>query len=199
MRRIPLLSFVVVAALVPASGDAQEAAAPHGVVVVEADDLQFSPLPLDGFAPGLMLAVVQGDPSKEGMYTVRLRFPDDYEFPAHFHPNAENVTVLSGTFKLGHGTTPDDDALTTYEAGDYLYIPGGSPHFGEVDGETTIQLHGEGPFQVALATAGAMTPQAAPSSDTPVPAPTPTPAPTPAPTPTPTPDAPPTPPTPPNR
>jgi len=49
--------------------------------------------------------VISGDPSKTGAYTVRLMFPAGYRFPVHWHPGAENLTVVSGTFQLGMGNT----------------------------------------------------------------------------------------------
>lgn len=155
MSRIPVLGSLVAALALPAAVTAQEKdVAPkkaEAMAVVEAAKLSWNPLELEGFAPGLMLAVVQGDPSTDGAYTVRLRFPDGYAFPAHMHPNTENLTVLSGTFLLGMGDTPKDDALSTYQPGDYLYLPGRMPHFGKVQGETVVQLHGTGPFEVILA------------------------------------------------
>ena len=153
MSRIPVLCSILLLA-VPAAGVAQQHPAtpvPDGVVVVEGARLEWGPLELPGFEPGLELAVVQGDPAQAEAYTIRLRFPDGYVFPAHYHPNAENLTVLSGTFQLGHGATPEEAGLTTYKPGDYLFIPGGMPHYGRVEGETVIQLHGIGPFDVKLA------------------------------------------------
>lgn len=151
-RRITALAFALLLAL-PAAAHAQQpaAAVPDATLAVEAGALKWAPLELPGFTSGLTLAVVQGDPSKAEPYTIRLRFPDGYVFPAHLHPNAENLTVLAGKFMIGHGAKPDDAALKAYTPGDYLYIPGGMPHYGRVAGETTIQLHGMGPFDVKLA------------------------------------------------
>jgi quercetin dioxygenase-like cupin family protein len=147
--------------LLPMAAEAQQPAAhvPDGVVEVETATLSWSPLELPGFDPGLELAVIHGDPSSSEAYTIRLRFPAGYSFPAHYHPNAENLTVLSGTFLLGHGTRPSDAALKSYQPGDYIYIPGTMPHFGRVEGETVIQLHGMGPFDVLLADPEAPTQQ----------------------------------------
>ena len=72
------------------------------------------------------------------------------EGPPHWHPMAENVTVLSGTFLLAMGERVDESQLKSYGVGDFLYIPATHPHFGGVKGETVIQLHGEGPFTINL-------------------------------------------------
>ena len=105
-----------------------------------------------GFDPGMKLAVLHGDPGKPGAYTVRLQFPAGYRFPVHWHPGAENLTVVSGTFLLGMGNTADANAIKTYTAGDYIYIPPRHAHFGgsAAEGPSVIQLHGQGPFQVIV-------------------------------------------------
>jgi hypothetical protein len=33
------------------------------------------------------VAIVNGDPSKEGVYVIRLRVPAGFKVPPHFHPN----------------------------------------------------------------------------------------------------------------
>lgn len=106
-----------------------------------------------GFAPGMKIAVLHGDPSAKGDYTIRLRFPDGYQFPAHWHPGGEHLTVLSGTFLLNMGSSGDVTAEKTYAPGDFLYIPGRMSHYGGARGTTVIQLHGEGPFAINLGTA----------------------------------------------
>jgi quercetin dioxygenase-like cupin family protein len=103
---------------------------------------------IPGFRPGMMLAVISGDPAKEGPYVIRLKFPAGYRFPGHWHPGAENLTVLSGNFRLGMGEKTDATKLKTYRAGDFLYIPANMAHFGGSRGVTVIQLHGNGPFGV---------------------------------------------------
>jgi quercetin dioxygenase-like cupin family protein len=119
--------------------------------VVPADTVKFEPIEVPGFKPGMKIAVIHGDPNAEsGMYVIRLQFPDGYTFPAHWHPMAENLTVLSGTFMLGMGEKPDSSKLATYSPGAFLYIPGKMAHFGGAKGTTVIQLHGQAPFKIEL-------------------------------------------------
>jgi quercetin dioxygenase-like cupin family protein len=132
-------------AAVPVPSDAGD------MEILASSALKWGPLEVPGFKPGIEIAVIHGDPSKETDYTVRLRFPDAYAFPAHWHPNGEHVTVLRGSFLLGMGEKEDKAQLKTYAPGDFLYIPAKMAHFGEVKGVTEIQLHGMGPFQVMLA------------------------------------------------
>ena len=133
---------------------------PTTATVTEVGDMKVSAatavawndLVVPGFDPGAKIAVLHGDPGKAGAYTVRLQFPAGYRFPVHWHPGAENLTVVSGTFLLGMGNTADASALKTYTAGDYIYIPPRHAHFGgsAAEGPSVIQLHGQGPFQVIV-------------------------------------------------
>lgn len=129
-----------------------------GAMVMDASDMQmtmhtgltWAPLSVPGFDPGARIAVLHGDPGAKGDYTIRLEFPDGYRFPVHWHPNGEHLTVLSGTFQLAMGNTADWNALRTYSPGDFLYLPARHAHFGGAKGQTVIQLHGDGPFQIML-------------------------------------------------
>lgn len=112
--------------------------------------LSFQPLEVPGFKSGMRVAVIHGDPMGKGDYTIRLKFPAGYTFPAHYHPNAEHLTVLSGTFLLSMGEK-EGGTLREYQPGDFLYIPPKKPHYGGAKGETVIQLHGIGPFEIKLA------------------------------------------------
>src|SRR5262245_15967171 len=58
--------------------------------------------------PGARLAVVQGDPSKEGLFVYRIKMPANYRIAPHYHKAGENVTVLSGVFSIGVGETFDE-------------------------------------------------------------------------------------------
>src|SRR5512141_1279600 len=82
----------------------------------------FQPGPTS-FPAGSEIAVLQGDPSQTGLYTVRVRFPDGYRLPPHFHPTDENVTVVEGTFLVGMGDAIDLNAVTTLGAGRLITAP----------------------------------------------------------------------------
>jgi len=97
------------------------------------------------YAPGAQLAVVRGDPTKEGFYVVRLKVPAGYKIQAHTHPNDENVTVLSGTFQIGTGDKLDDKKGEVLKAGGYSFVAKGMTHYAIFPEDTVIQLHGMGP------------------------------------------------------
>ena len=52
---------------------------------MQPDDLKWS-APA-AYAKGAQLAVIKGDPTKEGMYVVRLKVPAGFKIGAHTHPN----------------------------------------------------------------------------------------------------------------
>lgn len=130
-------------AAVLAAAAVSPAFAQHHHAAVQPDDLKWT-APA-AYAPGAQLAVVAGDPAKEGMYVVRLKVPAGFQIAAHTHPNDENVTVLSGTFNIGTGEKLDTSKGTMLKAGGYSFVAKGMPHYAWFTEETVLQLHGMGP------------------------------------------------------
>lgn len=97
---------------------------------------------------GVKLAVVHGNPSQPGPYVVRLWFPANYQVPAHFHPDDEYVTLISGAANLGLGDRLDTSKGTKYRAGDFFRVLANTRHYAWVTEETVIQVHGIGPSSV---------------------------------------------------
>ena len=97
---------------------------------------------------GAKFAVLEGDPAKEGPFVMRLRLPDGYRIPPHWHPKVERVTVVSGTFNLGMGEKFDQSATREMPAGTFGFWPAGMRHFAWAKGETVLQLHGIGPWSI---------------------------------------------------
>lgn len=98
--------------------------------------------------PGAKMAVLEGDPTKEGPFVVRFQFPDGYHVPPHTHPKTERVTVISGILYLATGETLDRTSAKKLPAGSFGYWPAGMKHTAWSEGETIIQLHGVGPWQI---------------------------------------------------
>ncbi len=98
--------------------------------------------------PGAKMAVLEGDPTKEGPFVVRFQFPDGYHVPPHTHPKTERVTVISGILHLATGETLDRGSAKKLPAGSFGYWPAGMKHTAWSEGETVIQLHGTGPWQI---------------------------------------------------
>ena len=97
---------------------------------------------------GAKMSVLEGDPRKAGPFTMRVSFPDGYRIGPHFHPVAEQVTVLQGTYRWGVGDKFDAAALKSLPAGSFGVMPRGTHHFVEVNGPTVTQVSGMGPWKV---------------------------------------------------
>jgi quercetin dioxygenase-like cupin family protein len=97
---------------------------------------------------GAKLAVLEGDPTKEGPFVIRLKLPDGYRIPPHTHPKPERLTVISGTFNIGMGEKFDPSKGTTMPAGTYGTWAPGMKHYVWTKGETVVQLHGTGPWMI---------------------------------------------------
>jgi quercetin dioxygenase-like cupin family protein len=130
----------LLAAVVTAAAGAQTPA--H--VMQNLGAAQWGPAP-PFLPPGAQLAVLAGDPTKEGPYTVRLKFPANYQVPPHSHPTDENVSVVSGELFTGMGTTLDRTAGVGLGVGGFALMPAHANHFAYTTRETTILLYGQGP------------------------------------------------------
>ena len=88
------------------------------------------------------------------LYAVRFRFADGFKVPAHWHPQDEHATVLLGSFLLGMGDQVGCSTVNaTMNTGSYIFMPKEMPHFALAKGETILQAHGVGPFQIIYADA----------------------------------------------
>jgi len=112
-------------------------------------DAQWSPAP-PLLPKGAQIAVLEGDPTKPGFYTVRLKFPEHYAIPAHSHPTDEHVVVTSGALVFGMGDVLDkrSSANTKLTIGGFVDASANVNHFAFTrDEETTIVLYGQGPVE----------------------------------------------------
>jgi mannose-6-phosphate isomerase-like protein (cupin superfamily) len=131
------IALALVLAFAPQPLSAQNAFTP--------DQVKFGPAP-PFLPPGAQLAVLEGDPmASTGSFTIRLKFPDGYKVAPHTHPNRENVTVLSGTLKVGMGDIFDAAKMMSFEAGSFAYLDPSMHHYAMASGETVIQIHGLSP------------------------------------------------------
>jgi len=97
---------------------------------------------------GAQLAVLEGDPSKDGPFVFRVKVPDGYRIPPHTHPKMERVTVIQGTFNIGMGEKFDQHKTDAMPAGSYGFWEPGMKHFVWTKGETIAQFHGTGPWTI---------------------------------------------------
>ncbi len=112
------------------------------------DQVKWGPPP-PFLPPGAQFAVLEGDPmATSGDFTIRLKMPDGYKIAPHTHPARENVTVLSGTLKVGMGDTFDATKMMGFGPGSFAYLDPSMHHYAAASGETVIQIHGQSPAKV---------------------------------------------------
>lgn len=144
-----LLAMVALLVLVAGSAVDGEDKAGHAGdkdhVIVRPGAIKWGPAP-PGLPPGGQMALLVGNPGKAGVaYVIRAKLPDGYKVPLHWHPTDENVTVLKGMLLVGKA---DSDTVEELPAGSYMRMPKTMRHFAMAKGETVIQLHGIGPFEI---------------------------------------------------
>jgi hypothetical protein len=88
-------------------------------------DLKWGPAP--ALPKGAEITVLSGDPSKDGLYVVRLKMPDGYKIPAHNHPTTEYATVISGNFHLDRVLPVAEGARRIEGARHHRRDPRGAP------------------------------------------------------------------------
>ena len=116
--------------------------------VFPADSIPYGPAP-PFVLTGAQLAVLEGNPmAQSGDYTIRLKMPDGYRISPHWHPQRENVTVISGMFKVGMGDTFDKDKMGSFPAGSFAYLDPDMHHYAMASGEVIVQIHGSAPLQL---------------------------------------------------
>jgi len=136
------LPFLALAVLIAALFAAQP---PQAQNAFTPDQVKYGPAP-PFMPPGAQLAVLEGDPmASTGDFTIRLKMPDGYKIAPHTHPHRENVTVLSGTLKVGMGDQFDASKMMSFSAGSFAYLDPTMHHYAAASGETVIQVHGMAP------------------------------------------------------
>jgi len=147
VRRILLWSAIVVVAISSAALAQEGSPGNAAAVVAKPSDLKWGDAP-PVFEKGASMAVVSGDPSKEGLYVVRLKMPAGYKINAHYHPTDEHVTVISGTFLIGMGDKLDKSKMQELPAGGYTLLPAQMHHYAMAKNACVVQVHGMGPFSL---------------------------------------------------
>lgn len=119
-----------------------------GHVMVSPTDVQFAPGP-ETLPAGAQISVIAGDPKAKGPFTMRLKFPANYQVPPHWHSKDENITVIEGEFLMGMGDVLSESKAFVLPTGGYGKMPAKVRHFA-IAGKrgAVVQVHGEGPFDI---------------------------------------------------
>ena len=109
------------------------------------EDIDWKPFP--AFPPSARLAVIVGQPSEPGPYTIRVKVPRGVKLMPHRHPEDRIYTVISGVFYIGLGDEFDADKLEAYPPGAVIVLPGNTSHFHWAkSGEYVSQVAAIGPL-----------------------------------------------------
>lgn len=142
-----LVRLLVFLLFVPAAALAQNPGTSEAPVAYNTDDVKWvdaPPLP-----KGAKMAVLAGNPGESGPFTLRLKFPANFDIKPHLHANGEQVTVIEGVLYCGAGEAfSREKATLQLKPGGFVAIPGPVAHFAYTKGEVIIQVNGVGPFDV---------------------------------------------------
>jgi quercetin dioxygenase-like cupin family protein len=98
--------------------------------------------------PGALIAVVSGDPTEPGEFTLMVSMPNGYRIPPHSHPSFEHVEVKEGTLLVGTGDQLDPKMTQALAAGDSATAPAGMHHFSIAKGRTVLSATFMGPYTI---------------------------------------------------
>ena len=97
---------------------------------------------------GTKIQVLEGNPTRAGLFTMRVKLPAQTTLMPHWHPQDERVTVLSGSAYVGLGSKVDLAKAKPFTAGSYYVNPARLHHYVYFGEETVIQLTGMGPWEI---------------------------------------------------
>jgi len=143
MKPLPLNRLLTLALALAALGPTA-ASADH--IMVTPADLKWEDA--KAIPPGAKMAVIEGPLNEAVPFTIRIKFPADYRLPAHWHPQIEHVTVISGTLNMGTGDKLDTAKSTALAPGSVAIMQPKTNHFVWTNEETEVQVHGVGPTAI---------------------------------------------------
>lgn len=150
MRHLPIGACTAVVIGLAAAGAALSA--DTGFSRSTPDEAKWTTLP---GGTGIQQAIVYGDPTKEGLYIVRNRFPPGVMSTPHAHSDDRIGVVLKGTWWTGVGPTMDRAHTIPVRVGGTMIHPKGEMHYdGARDEEVIVQIVGFGPTKKTPAVAG---------------------------------------------
>lgn len=135
--------------LMPSRAQIGEMQFPEGSVqhVVLASEINWMPCP-PNLPEGCRMAVLEGSPKANDLFTVRFRVKDGMLMPPHTHPKDERVTILKGTAAVAFGQDATRDEAREFGPGDYYVNARGAIHSVWLDPGTELQITGIGPWEV---------------------------------------------------
>ena len=117
----------------------------HTMVTLNQDEVSWKAAP-PVLPKGAEMAILYGDPTKEGVFVMRLKFPANYKVQPHTHPVDEIVTVISGDFNIGAGNQFDPTKAKAILQGGVIAMSPGMQHFVHTTQGTVVQISTRGPW-----------------------------------------------------
>ena len=112
-----------------------------GFVIVQLADIEW-----DETSTQTQQKILYGDPSKEGLYVIRVRFPPGGSSTPHYHTQDRFVTVIEGVWNAGTDARHDMSKTTPIPAGGFMMHPAGAVHYDGSRGEAVVvEIRGMGP------------------------------------------------------
>lgn len=143
-----VISVALVAALVGGVAIAAPAVSPQIRLTPE----EITSKPVEGAGTGtsgvtgIQTTILQGDPSKAGIYTIRLSIPSNTTIAAHTHRDNRAAVVMSGTWYFGYGRLANEGATKPLKPGSFYTEPASVAHFAITKSEpVVVYITGFGP------------------------------------------------------
>lgn len=113
---------------------------------IRGDSIDWSDCP-PHLPKGCQLSILEGNPKKPDLFTVRFKLDDIFFMPPHTHPKDERVTILEGNVSVAFGEDATYDDAIHFGPGDYYVNARNSIHTVWIDKPTILQITGIGPWQ----------------------------------------------------
>jgi quercetin dioxygenase-like cupin family protein len=140
LRSLSVMAGILLALPLGAAKAPEPDLDPAALTFKTSDQLQWKEL------DGSSQAVLYGDPDKEGLYAILIKWHPHHTSRPHFHMHDRFITVLSGTWWVNTGLKYDPDHMVAMHPGTYVTHYAKQIHYdGAKDEEAMIEIVGEGP------------------------------------------------------
>ena len=146
MKKRLVFSVLVSLSLAATGAVAERRGAAAKQVILTPDKIEWKQGP--DVLPNTQMAVLEGDPKRQGFFVMRIKLPAGTKIAPHLHEKMERVTVISGTINLAMGTTQDNPVVLP--AGSYFALKPKTVHNAWVKEETVLQIATQGPWTLKL-------------------------------------------------
>jgi len=117
----------------------------NGFTIIQNGELDFA-IEWDESSDRLQSRVLYGNPSEEGLYIIRVRFPAGASTNPHHHDQDRFVTVIEGIWYTGMDASKDLDETLAIPRGGFMVHPAGAIHYDAAKNVPAIvEIRGWGP------------------------------------------------------